>query len=83
MKTSDRSSHPISLEQRIHDAIAEAHAISDQYGSASPKCAAAWDIVEELQAEAAHQQAKHSSETAFTDYCEEFPDAPEARLYDT
>ena len=83
MKTSDRSSHPISLEQRIHDAIAEAHAISAQYGSQSRKSAAAWDIVEELQAEAAHQQAKHSGTTAFTDYCEEFPDAPEARADDT
>ncbi|HAJ61844.1 MAG TPA: hypothetical protein DCP31_23560 [Cyanobacteria bacterium UBA8543] len=83
MKTSDRSSHPISLEQRIHDASAEAHAISDQYGSESSECAAAWDIVEELQAEAAHQQAEHSGTTAFAEYCEEFPDASEARLYDT
>jgi hypothetical protein len=83
MKTSDRSSHPISLEQRIHDAIAEAHTISNQYGSESPECAAAWDIVEELQAEAAHQQAEHSGKTTLTEYCEEFPDAPEARLYDT
>jgi hypothetical protein len=59
------------------------HDISNQYGSESLECAAAWDIVEELQAEAAHQQAKHSGKTTLTEYCEQFPDAPEARLYDT
>jgi hypothetical protein len=83
MKTSDRLSHSISLEQRLHDATAEARAISEQYSLESPECAAAWDIVEELHAEAAHQQVKNSDKTAFTDYCEEFPDALEARLYDT
>lgn len=83
MKTSDRLSPSTSLEQRLHDALAEARAISARYASESPECAAAWDIVEELQAEAAHQQVKHSGKTAFTDYCEEFPDAPEARVYDT
>ncbi|AFZ18826.1 Calvin cycle protein CP12 [Allocoleopsis franciscana] len=83
MKTSDRLSHSISLEQRIHDAIAEAHAISARYASESPECGAAWDIVEELQAEAAHQKIACLGKTGFTDYCEEFPDALEARVYDT
>jgi hypothetical protein len=42
----------------------------------------AWDIVEELQAEAAHQRAEVLQKTAFEQYCEENPDALEARLYD-
>lgn len=86
MKTIDfsanQSSNAPSLDQRIDAAIAEAHAVSDQYGATSRECAAAWDVVEELQAEAAHQKNAHAGETAFSDYCEEFPDAPEARVYD-
>jgi len=42
----------------------------------------AWDIVEELEAEAAHQRASKLEKTSFDTYCEEFPDALEARIYD-
>ena len=78
----DKSSLPLSLDQRIATAIAEARAICSEYGSDSAKCAVAWDTVEELQAEAAHQKAKLQGKTAFSEYCEEFPDALEARIYD-
>jgi len=43
----------------------------------------AWDIVEELQAELAHQRAKKPEKTYFEEYCQENPDAFEARIYDT
>ncbi|VXD10301.1 conserved hypothetical protein [Planktothrix serta PCC 8927] len=73
----------ILLEERIQEAIEEARAICAEQGATSKECASAWDIVEELQAEAAHQKAERLDKTAFDLYCEENPDAAEARLYDT
>lgn len=70
------------LEERIQQAIQEARAICEQKGANSKECAAAWDIVEELQAEAAHQRAQKIEKTAFEIYCEEHPEAIEARIYD-
>ncbi|NJK37400.1 MAG: CBS domain-containing protein [Oscillatoriales cyanobacterium RM1_1_9] len=71
------------LAKRIEQAIAEARQICAQTGPTSKKCAAAWDIVEELQAEASHQKAERLEKTAFEEYCEENPDAFEARIYDS
>lgn len=71
------------LEQLIQKAIEDARAVCTAKGPASKECAAAWDAVEELQAEAAHQQAKKPEKSAFEEYCEENPDAVEARMYDT
>lgn len=72
------------LEQRIQKAIEQARAICAEKGATSPECAVAWDEVEELQAEAAHQRADKpfAGKTAFELYCEENPDALEARIYD-
>lgn len=71
------------LGQKIQEAIESARAICAEKGPTSNDCAAAWDIVEELQAEASHQRAeKPSGRTAFEEYCDENPDAFEARLYD-
>ncbi|HIK27023.1 MAG: CBS domain-containing protein [Oscillatoriaceae bacterium SKW80] len=72
----------ILLEERIQQAIQEARAICEEKGANSKECAAAWDIVEELQAEAAHQRAQKIEKTAFEIYCEEHPEAIEARIYD-
>lgn len=70
------------LEQEIQKAVANARAICQEKGAKSRECAVAWDIVEELEAEAAHQRARKLEQTAFEKYCEEFPDAQEARMYD-
>ena len=72
----------ILLEERIEEAIKEARATCAEKGSTSKECAAAWDIVEELQAEAAHQKAERLEKTAFEMYCEENPEAAEARVYE-
>ncbi|MCG9885362.1 MAG: CBS domain-containing protein [Cyanobacteria bacterium] len=72
----------IMLADRIEQAIAEARQICADKGPGSKECASAWDSVEELQAEAAHQQAKPLIKTAFEEYCEENPAALEARVYD-
>ena len=73
----------ILLEERIQESIDEARAILAEKGATSKECAAAWDIVEELEAEAAHQKAERLEKSAFDLYCEENPDAAEARFYDT
>lgn len=70
------------LQERIQGAIEEARKVCSEKGPTSPECAAAWDAVEELQAEAAHQQARKLDKTAFEDYCSEYPEAAEARVYD-
>ncbi|BAZ51199.1 CBS domain-containing protein [Nostoc sp. NIES-4103] len=71
------------LEERIQKAIEEARAICTEHGAYSKACAVAWDEVEELQAEAAHQKAEGmvSAKISFEEYCKENPDAPECRNY--
>jgi len=46
------------IEDEIEIAREEARAICAEKGADSPECAVAWDIVEELQAEASHQRSK-------------------------
>ena len=70
------------LEKEIQKATKEARQVCQEKGPTSAECAAAWDIVEELQAEAAHQKAKKPEKTAFEEYVEEYPEALEARMYD-
>ncbi|MDX2231914.1 MAG: CP12 domain-containing protein [Leptolyngbyaceae cyanobacterium bins.349] len=70
------------LEQRIEQAIAQARSICAEFGATSKECMIAWETVEELQAEAAHQRAEKPGKTAFEEYCEEYPEAAEARVYD-
>lgn len=72
----------ILLEQELQDEITKARMMCAQTGVRSQECAAAWDVVEELQAEIAHQRAEKVSQTAFEDYCDEYPEALEARMYD-
>lgn len=71
------------LEEKIAKAIASARAICAIHGAISKECAAAWDEVEELQAQAAHQKAELmiSAKTTFEEYCAANPDAPECRIY--
>jgi CBS domain-containing protein len=71
----------ITLNTEIQKAIDQARKICAEKGAASKACAVAWEVVEELQAEASHQQAK-THRSAFDEYCEEFPEAAEARMYD-
>jgi signal-transduction protein with cAMP-binding, CBS, and nucleotidyltransferase domain len=71
------------LEQEIAKARDHARKICQEKGASSRECASAWDIVEELQAELAHQKAQKPDKTFFEEYCEENPEALEARIYDT
>lgn len=70
------------IQERIDDEIQAARAVCDREDSTSSECAAAWDAVEELQAEAAHQKQDHPPQTNFEKYCSDNPDAAECRVYD-
>lgn len=70
------------LKKQIEQKIAEAHKICEQEGFVSENCALAWDTVEELQAEEAHQQTQELRETAFDHYCLENPEAKDIWRYD-
>lgn len=71
------------FEEEIEKAIADARTLCSQKGATSRECAVAWDIVEEMQAEASHQRSMKLEKTAFDEYCEENPEAAEARIYDS
>lgn len=59
-----------------------ARAVCTTEGATSGECAAAWDAVEELQAEAAHQRQNQPVKTSLEKYCDSNPDAVECRVYD-
>ncbi len=70
------------IDETIEQELANARNVCSIEGAASGECAAAWDAVEELQAEAAHKRQNQPTKTAFQAYCDENPDAAECRLYD-
>lgn len=61
----------LSLLQKIAQAREEARAVCHEKGIRSPECSSAWDEVEELQAELAHQRADKLLKTHFQEFCEE------------
>ena len=71
------------LADQLQTALANARQICAEQGANSKDCAAAWDIVEEMQAELSHQRAQKPVVHYFDEYCQENPDAAEARVYDT
>lgn len=72
----------ILLQEELQQEVEKARKICTEKGLNSRECAAAWDVVEEIQAEIAHQRAMKPVKTPFEQYCEEFPEAEEARVYD-
>lgn len=69
------------IQDRIQQEIASAREACATDGNPQ-ECAAAWDAVEELQAEAAHQREKGTDKNSFEAYCDNNPDADECRVYD-
>jgi uncharacterized protein YgiB involved in biofilm formation len=70
------------LQTQIEQERLQAREACEINGSDSGECAAAWDVVEELQAEAAHQKQKEAPKTSFEQYCDANPEADECRVYD-
>lgn len=70
------------IQEKIAEEVEQAHNACNIYGDTSKECAAAWDAVEELQAEASHQRGKQAQKTSLERYCDDNPDADECRIYD-
>jgi hypothetical protein len=69
------------IQEKIQEELQNAREACGTAGANSKECAVAWDTVEELQAEAAHQkQAKGKNSLEI--YCDDNPDAAECRIYD-
>lgn len=69
------------IQEQIDQELENARAVCDTQGSTSKECAAAWDAVEELQAEASHRK-QEKQKNSFEQYCDDNPDAVECRIYD-
>ncbi|WP_413175691.1 Calvin cycle protein CP12 [Anabaena azotica] len=69
------------IQEKIQDEIEQARAVCDVSGGNSAECAAAWDAVEELQAEASHQR-QSKPKNSLEKYCDANPEADECRLYE-
>ena len=69
------------IKAKIDQELDNARNVCDVNGSNSPECAAAWDAVEEVQAEASHQR-EVKPKSSFENYCDDNPDAAECRIYD-
>ncbi len=71
------------IEELIEREREEARAICESSGSDTGECAAAWDAVEELQAEASHQHAAVAQpKNSLERYCADNPSASECLIYD-
>jgi CBS domain-containing protein len=73
--------YSVLLEQQLQDEIKKARSVCSQIGANSEECAAAWDAVEQMQSEIAHQTAEKVSRTPFDDHSYE-DEALEARVYE-
>lgn len=72
----------VKIEERIEQELVQAREVCDISGPTSKDCAAAWDVVEELQAEASHQRQQEPKKNSLQQYCDDNPDALECRLYE-
>ncbi|MBT9312353.1 Calvin cycle protein CP12 [Leptothoe kymatousa] len=70
------------IQEKISEEIKSARDVCSTDGNSADSCAAAWDAVEELQAEASHQKADAKPKTNFETYCDENPEADECRIYE-
>ena len=69
------------IQEQIQQEVEQARAVCDTSGSNSAECAAAWDAVEELQAEASHQR-QSKRKNSLEQYCDDNPEAIECRVYE-
>lgn len=69
------------IQEKIEQELQEAREVCDVSGSNSKECAAAWDAVEELQAEASHRK-QEKPKNSLEQYCDDNPEAAECRVYE-
>ncbi|HIK18597.1 MAG TPA: Calvin cycle protein CP12 [Leptolyngbyaceae cyanobacterium M33_DOE_097] len=68
------------LEMELNRVLEQARSACAVNGDQSNECAAAWDIVEELQAALSHRKTAQKSSLEI--YCDQNPGAAECRIYD-
>ncbi|MEO0406565.1 MAG: CP12 domain-containing protein [Cyanobacteria bacterium P01_A01_bin.135] len=78
--TSQAGSHKPNLEATFEAALEHARRLTTMFGIDNPETAIAWETVEELRSAKIRNTA--TPRVAFIRYCEENPDAFEARIYD-
>ncbi len=66
---------------KIEEELEQARSVCDVSGSNSAECAAAWDAVEEMQADASHRR-QVKPKNSLQQYCDDNPDADECRIYE-
>lgn len=72
----------ILLEQKIQLAIEKAGMTCAKKGADSIECLAAWDVVDDLQSEIAHQRAEKQPIPALAEYCKQPIAAMPQRIYE-
>jgi poly(3-hydroxybutyrate) depolymerase len=70
------------IDEQIQKERENARTVCSTDGSNSAECAAAWDAVEELQAEASHRRQSKPQKNSLEQYCDDNPEAVECRIYD-
>lgn len=70
------------IKVKIAEEMQKAKDATSKFGKTSKEAAMAWDVVEELEAEASHLKANKGSEDPLDKYCEDSPEADECRLYE-
>ncbi len=69
------------IKEKILEEVQQARETCEVSGTGSKECAAAWNAVEELQAESSHQK-QSKGKNSLEVYCDDNPDAAECRLYE-
>jgi CP12 domain len=69
------------IQDKIQTELEQAREVCGTTGTDSAECAAAWDAVEELQAEASHQR-QQKPKNSLEQYCDDNPEAVECRVYE-
>ncbi|MEO1132944.1 MAG: CBS domain-containing protein [Cyanobacteria bacterium J06639_1] len=64
----------VQLEDKLAAAVERARVLCEREGFSSETCAAAWRVVEDLQAELAYQRNEKPHKTAFEEYVETHPE---------
>jgi len=68
------------VDQDLQEALDQARSACSADVNSS-ECAAAWDAVEEIQAEISHKR-QVAPKNSLENYCDNNPDADECRVYD-
>lgn len=70
------------IQVKIAEEMKKAQEATAKFGKNSKEAATAWDVVEELEAEASHLKANKGPNDPLEKFCEDAPEADECRVYD-